>query len=123
MPADTPECWRAVCALAAREQDSEKLLALAIEINRLLEAQEQRLNQYHSDGASNATNWKPLYEAALLETDAGKLTERITIARNAIFDRIEESLSHPISSEHRAMHDALRTLRRLADCHTSRKAA
>ena len=37
---------------------------------------------------SHSADWKPLYEAALLETDAGKLPDRITVARSAIFDRI-----------------------------------
>jgi hypothetical protein len=63
----------------------------------------------------NASPWKALYEAALLETDSSKLPERITAARNAILDRIEEILTDPIPSEHRAMNDALRHLRRLAD--------
>src|SRR5262249_38694041 len=60
------------------------------------------------------TDWLPLYEVALSETDAGKLPERIMVARSAIFDRIEESLTHPLPGEQRAMDDALRNLRRLA---------
>ena len=63
---------------------------------------------------SNGTNWKPLYELAMLERDSGKLPERITTARSAIFDRIEESLTHSVAGEQRAMNDALRNLRRLA---------
>ena len=63
---------------------------------------------------SNGTNWKPLYELAVLESDSGKLPERITTARSAIFDRIEESLTHPVAGEQRAMNDALRHMRRLA---------
>lgn len=43
MPNDTAERWRALCARAAKERDSEKLLELAAEIDRLLEAQEQSL--------------------------------------------------------------------------------
>lgn len=58
--------------------------------------------------------WQPLYEAALLETDANKLPERINLARSAILDRIEECLIHTIPGEHPAMDDALRNLRRLA---------
>jgi len=57
--------------------------------------------------------WKPLYEAALLETDSSKLLQRITTARTAILDRIEESVTRPVPAECRAMDDALRTLRRL----------
>lgn len=39
----TLEHWEELCALAAKEQDSEKLMALIKEINRLLEEKEQRL--------------------------------------------------------------------------------
>ena len=37
------ERWLELCELAAKEQDSAKLLALVQEINRLLEEKEQRL--------------------------------------------------------------------------------
>jgi hypothetical protein len=43
MPNDTAERWRALCDRAAKERDSEKLLELATEIDRLLEAQELSL--------------------------------------------------------------------------------
>ena len=72
---------------------------------------------------SNSANWKPLYEVAVSETDAGKLPERIVSARNAILDRIEETLTRPLPSEHRAMDDALRNLRKLAGITTSQRAA
>lgn len=77
------------------------------------------MEQFHPTGAT----WKPLYEAALLESDPSKLPELITIARTAIFDRIEESLTHPLPSEQRAMDEALRRLRRLAETIVSRRAA
>src|SRR2546430_1362458 len=64
--------------------------------------------------AHSGADWKPLFEAALLETDAIKLPERITTARSAILDRIEESLTNPVASEQSAMDNALRSLRRLA---------
>ena len=64
---------------------------------------------------SNSRDWKPLYEAALFETDGSKLPELITAARTAILDRIEESLTSPLPSEHRVMNDALRNLRRHAE--------
>ena len=67
-------------------------------------------------------DWKPLYEAALLETDLTKLPERITTARSAILDRIEESFTHSLPGEHRAMDVALTNLRRLAQLTTSRVA-
>ena len=63
---------------------------------------------------SNA-DWKPLYEAALLETDSRRLPGRIILARKAILDRIEEGLSEPVASERHAMNEALRHLRRLAE--------
>jgi hypothetical protein len=69
------------------------------------------------------SDWKPLYEAALQETDESKLSERISIARNAILDRIEESLSNPSPAEHQVMNEALRNLRRLAGLVTPRVAA
>jgi len=72
---------------------------------------------------SKATDWIPLYEMALLEADAGKLPQRITIARSAIFDRIEESLTHPLPGEQRAMDDALRNLRRLAQIGNAKSSA
>jgi hypothetical protein len=72
---------------------------------------------------SNSSNWKPLYEAALLETDTRKLPERITMARSAIFDRIEESFTQGLPGEHRAMDDALRNLRKLAQTSLTKIAA
>lgn len=72
---------------------------------------------------SKATEWIPLYEMALLETDAGKLPQRITIARSAIFDRIEDSLTHPLPGEQLAMDNALRNLRKLTLASTPMKAA
>ena len=41
---------------------------------------------------ANDSDWKPLYETALLEQDGSKLPERISVARNAILDRIEQTL-------------------------------
>ena len=42
--ADNPkERWQELCALAANEQDSERLLALVEEINRLLDERETQL--------------------------------------------------------------------------------
>jgi hypothetical protein len=63
---------------------------------------------------SNA-DWKALYEAALLETDSSRLPQRIIRARRAIFERIEESLRQPVASEHHAMNEALRHLRKLTE--------
>jgi hypothetical protein len=40
---ETGELWRKLCEEAATEQDHEKLIELAKEINRLLDEKEQRL--------------------------------------------------------------------------------
>ena len=72
---------------------------------------------------SETCEWKPLYEAALSESDERKLLERISAARNAILDRIEVSLTTSrLPGEHRVVDDALRNLRRLAQLATSRAA-
>ena len=42
-PMKNHEKWMELCALASKEQDSEKLLALTQEIARLLEEKERRL--------------------------------------------------------------------------------
>jgi hypothetical protein len=43
MQGEKGERWRKLCEQAAGEQDPEKLMELAHEIDRLLEAKEQRL--------------------------------------------------------------------------------
>lgn len=45
MKGETAERWRKLCEQAASEQDSERLLELAKEINRLLEEKEERLKK------------------------------------------------------------------------------
>jgi hypothetical protein len=45
MKGETGERWKILCAQAAEEQDSEKLLELIKEINQLLEEKEQRLKK------------------------------------------------------------------------------
>jgi hypothetical protein len=42
MQAENIERWRELCALAAAEQDADRLLALVGEINTLLEREERR---------------------------------------------------------------------------------
>ena len=44
MDKDNKERWEQLCALAAVEQDPQKLLALMREINRMLSEKEQRLS-------------------------------------------------------------------------------
>ena len=45
MKGETGERWRKLCEQAAVEQDPDKLLQLAKEINRLLEEKEERLQK------------------------------------------------------------------------------
>ncbi len=63
--------------------------------------------------SQSSSDWKSLYEVALRETDRSKLPERITTARNAILNRIEQSIRNPALGDHRAMDAALRNLRRI----------
>ena len=53
MPMRNKERWQELCKLAAVEQDSEKLLALVQEINRLLDDKRNRLLNKQS-GASES---------------------------------------------------------------------
>jgi|HubBroStandDraft_6_1064221.scaffolds.fasta_scaffold32924_4 hypothetical protein len=46
---DEKERWMELCELAAKEQDPVKLMALVAEINRILEAKEQRLKTAHGN--------------------------------------------------------------------------
>lgn len=43
MKGETADRWRKLCEQAAVEQDSDRLIELAKEINRLLEEKEERL--------------------------------------------------------------------------------
>ncbi len=63
--------------------------------------------------SQSSSDWKSLYEVALRETDRSKLPERIATARNAILNRIEQSIRNPALGDHRAMDAALRNLRRI----------
>jgi hypothetical protein len=45
---DNREKWMELCAQAASEQDSEKLMQLIAQINQMLEAKEQRLKSQFS---------------------------------------------------------------------------
>ena len=54
--------------------------------------------------------WRQLCQAALFETNTVKLLERITLARHAVLDRIEDGYSKPKNGEQAALRDALATL-------------
>jgi hypothetical protein len=65
--------------------------------------------------AGTSFRWKQLYGSAIMKLDATQLTQRIAEARGAILDRAEEILTRPSCDEHRAINDALRTLRLLEE--------
>ena len=52
MDKPTKERWQELCERAAVEKDPERLLALCIEINRILEEKENRLMDTQSIGHS-----------------------------------------------------------------------
>jgi Glu-tRNA(Gln) amidotransferase subunit E-like FAD-binding protein len=52
-----------------------------------------------------------LYEAAMLEVDDTKMSQRISAARHAILDRAEEVLTGSPTDERGALNDALQALR------------
>jgi hypothetical protein len=49
MIGDGKERWMELCEMAVKEQDPAKLMALVAEINRILEAKEQRLKAASAD--------------------------------------------------------------------------
>ena len=53
MQGETKERWLELCAQAADEQDSVKLLALVQEISRLLQEKEERLKAQRRTNSSN----------------------------------------------------------------------
>jgi len=52
---EVKEQWIRLCEMTAAEQDSEKLLAIVKEINRLLEEKEQRLSKLRPTEAKTTT--------------------------------------------------------------------
>jgi hypothetical protein len=54
--------------------------------------------------------WRQLCQAALFELNPVKLLERITLARHAVLDRIEDGYSMPKNAEQAALREALTTL-------------
>jgi len=67
-----------------------------------------------TDGVFRTPEWKDLYQLAIAEHDPAKLTNRITDARNAILDRIQETTSVAAHyQERQELTDALSGLRGL----------
>ena len=65
-----------------------------------------------TDGVFRTPDWKDLYQLALIELDPANLSHRISDARNAILDRIQETLTTPSHyAERQELSDALNGLR------------
>ena len=65
-----------------------------------------------TDGVPRPPDWKDLYQLAVIELDPAKLSHRVSDARNAILDRIQETIS--VAShyqERQELADALNGLR------------
>ena len=74
-----------------------------------------------TSGTPRPQDWKELYHLAMLETDPAKLAPLIADAHSAILDRIQETLTKPISDEHERLSDALSGLGTLRQDVTSWK--
>jgi hypothetical protein len=68
-----------------------------------------------TNGTPCPQGWDELYELAMLETDPAKLSPLIADAHKAILDRIQETLTKPLSTEHQRLGDALNGLRTLRE--------
>ena len=66
-----------------------------------------------TNGTPRPRGWKELYELAMMETDPAKLSPLIADAHGAILDRIQETLTKPVSAERERLSDALNGLRTL----------
>jgi hypothetical protein len=66
-----------------------------------------------TNGAPHPQDWNELYQLAMLETDPAKLPPLIADAHKAILDRLQETLTKPVSDEHERLSDALNGLRTL----------
>jgi hypothetical protein len=54
MLGEQKERWQELCALATKEQDPKKLLALTVEINRLLAAKAERISPQRNPSAESS---------------------------------------------------------------------
>ena len=68
-----------------------------------------------TNSAPRPQDWKELYQLAMLEIDPAKLSPLITDAHKAILDRIQETLTKPLSAETERLGDALNGLRTLRE--------
>jgi signal transduction histidine kinase len=58
----------------------------------------------------DVTQWRQLCQTAVLELEPAALLQRVVEARSAVFNRIEDIHSKPITGEQHELRDALRTL-------------
>ncbi len=63
--------------------------------------------------AVSASNWEQLFECALLERDPVAREQRLQNAKNAIMDRIEDSIDTASGQESRLLLAALNTISEL----------
>ena len=68
-------------------------------------------NIIHDD----ATQWRQLCQNAVFELEPATLLQRVVEARSAVFDRIEDIHSKPITGEQDELRIALKTLRILQE--------
>jgi hypothetical protein len=69
-------------------------------------------------GNGGSSNWRVLYEAAVLEIDPKKVPQRLADAQSAIMNRMEDLNKSSDGSESQALMnalDVLRDLRRMAE--------
>ncbi len=71
--------------------------------------------QFSSALPPHAPAWKQLYECAILELDKNKMPGRIAEARRAMYERLQEILTCSSVAEHRALNNALSSLRILEE--------
>ena len=71
----------------------------------------------------SSSAWKQAYECAILELDGNKLPSRVAETGCAIHDRAEEILTCSSLAEHRALNNALHTLRLLEEAAAREKPA
>jgi hypothetical protein len=62
---------------------------------------------------SRAEAWRPLFEAALMESDHSVLPRRLQVAKDAVMDHIEDTFDTASVSERRILLAALHTISEL----------
>ena len=67
----------------------------------------------HSPSALSLHDWRKAFEAALLERDHAVLPGRLRDAKNAVMDRIEDSLDSASLAERKVLLAALNTISEL----------